>query len=218
MLYDTVLLRTFAAICDAGSFTRAAREVNLTQSAVSLHVKRLEDQVGSRLIMRNTRGVRLTEHGEILLSYARRILALYKEAEHRLSRDSGGLVRIGAAEYFDLHTLSAPAWAIRRPLSRGQAANRARYRSRYLGPSRRGRAGSRDRQQRNQRGRGAAEALPALPDFEFVPRRSRNSSLAADHLAEMIINFFQLSTALGPGDGMNYKQRSHLLLRTRLEA
>jgi DNA-binding transcriptional LysR family regulator len=41
------------------------------------------------------------------LSYARRILALYKEAEHRLSRDSGGLVRIGAAEYFDLHTLSA---------------------------------------------------------------------------------------------------------------
>ena len=44
MLHDTVLLRTFAAICDAGSFTKAAREVNLTQSAVSLHVKRLEDQ------------------------------------------------------------------------------------------------------------------------------------------------------------------------------
>jgi hypothetical protein len=65
---------------------------------------------------------------------------------------------------------------------------------------------------------GAAEALPALPDFEFVLRGSRNSSLAADHLAEMIINFFQLSTALRPGDGMNYKQRSHLLLRTRLEA
>jgi DNA-binding transcriptional LysR family regulator len=46
MLYDTVLLRTFVAICDSGSFTKAAREVNLTQSAVSLHVKRLEDQVG----------------------------------------------------------------------------------------------------------------------------------------------------------------------------
>jgi DNA-binding transcriptional LysR family regulator len=50
MLYDTALLRTFVAICDAGSFTKAAREVNLTQSAVSLHVKRLEEQVGSRLI------------------------------------------------------------------------------------------------------------------------------------------------------------------------
>ena len=107
MLYDTVLLRTFVAICDSGSFTKAAREVNLTQSAVSLHVKRLEDQVGSRLIVRNARGVRLTEQGEVLLSYARRILALYKEAEHRLGRDSGGLIRIGAPEYFDLHTLSS---------------------------------------------------------------------------------------------------------------
>jgi molybdate transport repressor ModE-like protein len=77
MLYDTVLLRTFVAICDSGSFTKAAREVNLTQSAVSLHVKRLEDQVGSRLIVRGARGVRLTEQGQVLLSYARRILALY---------------------------------------------------------------------------------------------------------------------------------------------
>ena len=75
MLYDTVLLRTFVAICDSGSFTKAAREVNLTQSAVSLHVKRLEDQVGSRLIVPGARGVRLTEQGEVLLSYARRILA-----------------------------------------------------------------------------------------------------------------------------------------------
>jgi len=107
MLYDTVLLRTFVAICDSGSFTRAAREVNLTQSAVSHHVKRLEDQIGSRLILRNARGVRLTEHGEVLLSYARRILALNKEAEHRLGRDGGGLIRIGAPEYFDLHTLSS---------------------------------------------------------------------------------------------------------------
>jgi len=78
MLYDTSLLRTFVAVSDSGSFTKAAREVNLTQSAVSLHVKRLEDQVGSRLIVRNARGVRLTGQGEILLSYARRILALYK--------------------------------------------------------------------------------------------------------------------------------------------
>jgi hypothetical protein len=65
---------------------------------------------------------------------------------------------------------------------------------------------------------GSAEALPPLPDFEFVLRRSWNSSLAADHLADMIIDFFQLSTALRPGNGMIYKQRSHLLLRTGLEA
>lgn len=96
MLYDTSLLRTFVAVSDSGSFTKAAREVNLTQSAVSLHVKRLEDQVGSRLIVRNARGVRLTGQGEILLSYARRILALYKEAEQHLSttaRAASGSVR-----------------------------------------------------------------------------------------------------------------------------
>src|SRR5690349_13632727 len=106
MLYDTVLLRTFVAICDSGSFTRASREVNLTQSAVSLHVKRLEDQVGARLIVRKARGVGLTEQGEVLLSYARRILALHKEAEQRLGRDGPDILRIGAPEYFDLHTLS----------------------------------------------------------------------------------------------------------------
>jgi molybdate transport repressor ModE-like protein len=306
MLYDTVLLRTFAAICDAGSFTKAAREVNLTQSAVSLHVKRLEEQVGSRLIMRNTRGIRLTEHGEVLLSYARRILALYKEAEQRLGRDGGGLVRIGAPEYFDLHTLSAllgqfsaryPSVKLQIelgigpdisalldegeldlvivsneiregdgvPLARERrvwAAGRAMHldpeepaplalyppycRWRQLALEELDRAGRpwtlvlqsagtagivaaldaglaftvfpEFNLPNSLKALGAAEALPALPDFEFVLRRSRNAALAADHLAEMIVNFFQLSTALRPEAGMNYKQRSHLLLRTSLEA
>lgn len=107
MLYDTALLRTFVAICDCGSFTKAAREVNLTQSAVSLHVKRLEDQVGVRLIVRNARGLRLTEQGEVLQSYARRILALYKEAEQHLGRGSTASIKVGVPEYFDLYTLSS---------------------------------------------------------------------------------------------------------------
>jgi DNA-binding transcriptional LysR family regulator len=107
MLYDTNLLRTFAAVCDCGSFTKAARAVNLTQSAVSLHIKRLEDQVGARLLQRGAQGVSPTEQGEVLLSYARRILALHKEAERRLSGEGGALIRIGAPEYFDLHTLSS---------------------------------------------------------------------------------------------------------------
>jgi DNA-binding transcriptional LysR family regulator len=107
MLYDTVLLRTFVAICDHGSFTHASREVNLTQSAVSLHNKRLEAQVGSRLIVRKARGIRLTVQGEVLLSYARRILASPMEAEHRLGQSASGAIRIGAPEYFDLRTLSS---------------------------------------------------------------------------------------------------------------
>jgi hypothetical protein len=48
MLLDIVLLRTFVAVVEAKSFTRAAGFVNLTQSAVSLHIKRLEEQVGRR--------------------------------------------------------------------------------------------------------------------------------------------------------------------------
>lgn len=306
MLYDTVLLRTFVAICDSGSFTKAAREVNLTQSAVSLHVKRLEDQVGSRLIVRGARGVRLTEQGEVLLSYARRILALYKEAEQRLGRDSGGLIRIGAVEYFDLHTLSAllgqfsarypsvrlqielgigpdvsalldegeldlaivtneiregdgvslcrerRVWAAGRAmqLTPEQPAPLALYppvcRWRQLALEQLDRAGRtwtlvlqsagttgivaaldaglaitifpEFNLPKTLKSLGTAEALPPLPDFEFVLRRSRNSSPAADHLAEMIINFFHLSTALRPGNDMNYKERSHLLLRASLEA
>ena len=107
MLYDTVLLRTFATVCDLGSFTKAARRVHLTQSAVSLHIKRLEEQVGARLIARRARGILLTENGEVLLSYARRILALHKEAAHRLQRDGAGVVRLGAPEYFNLHALSS---------------------------------------------------------------------------------------------------------------
>ena len=306
MLYDTALLRTFVAICDSGSFTKAAREVNLTQSAVSLHVKRLEDQVGSRLIVRNTRGLRLTEQGEVLQSYARRILALYKEAEQRLSRDSGGLVRIGVPEYFDLHTLSSllrqfsahypeirlhielgigpdisalldegeldlvivsneigegdgiplcrerRVWAAGRgmKLAPDEPAPLALYppfcRWRQLSLEELARAGRTWTLAIQSAGTagilaaleaglaisvfpefnlpptlkalGAAEALPALPDFEFVLRRSRNGSPAAGHLAEMIVNFFQLSTALRPDAAMNYKERSHLLLRTSRDA
>ena len=107
MPYDAGLLRTFVAICDSGSFTKAARDVNLTQSAVSLHIKRLEEQVGSRLIDRNPRGIALTAHGEVLLSYARRILALHEEAERRLGREAAAVVRIGAPDYFDFNILSS---------------------------------------------------------------------------------------------------------------
>ncbi len=108
MLYDTVLLRTFAAICETRSFTKAARSVNLTQSAVSLHIKRLEAQVGLRLFDRGARRLALTEEGELLLSYARRILALNEEAESRLSRHQPrGLIRFGAPEYFDPQTLAS---------------------------------------------------------------------------------------------------------------
>src|SRR5579863_5641138 len=108
MLLDPVLLRSFVAVCVMRSFSKAAGSVNLTRSAVSLHIKRLEEQIGVRLLDRQATGVALTEDGEILLSYARRILDLNKEAEDRLRREQPrGLVRLGAPEYFHPQILAS---------------------------------------------------------------------------------------------------------------
>ena len=74
-MLDTDQLRSFLAIVDTGSFTRAAERVNKTQSAVSMHMKRLEDRLGGKaLFEKQGRGVRLTDDGEKLIDYARRML------------------------------------------------------------------------------------------------------------------------------------------------
>jgi len=76
---DLTSLRSFVAISDMGGVTRAAGALNLTQSAVSMQIKRLEDMLGAAVLDRAGRGVALTPVGEQLLSYARRIVALNDE-------------------------------------------------------------------------------------------------------------------------------------------
>ncbi|HSP26546.1 MAG TPA: LysR family transcriptional regulator, partial [Saliniramus sp.] len=78
-LLDVDQLKTFVAIADAGSFTRAGDLVHKTQSAVSMQMKRLEERVGRPLFNRDGRIARLTEDGERLLDYARRIVRLNTE-------------------------------------------------------------------------------------------------------------------------------------------
>jgi len=108
MLLDIVLLRTFVAVVEAKGFTRAAGFVNLTQSAVSLHIKRLEEQIGRRLFDRTAPKLALTSDGETLLSYAQRILALEEEVKTRLGHpEPEGQIRFGAPEYFDPGTLAS---------------------------------------------------------------------------------------------------------------
>lgn len=108
MRLDIASLRTFVASAKTGSFTRAAGVVNLTQSAVSVQIKRLEEQTGRRLFERNSRRFELTAEGEILLPYAQRILALHDEVGRRLGHSElKGLVRLGAPEYFDPGTLAS---------------------------------------------------------------------------------------------------------------
>jgi DNA-binding transcriptional LysR family regulator len=76
---DLDQLHTFITIADMGSFTRAAEEVHRTQSAVSMQMRRLEERIGKPLFEKDGRSNRLTEEGERLLTYARRLLRLNRE-------------------------------------------------------------------------------------------------------------------------------------------
>ncbi|RQS35550.1 LysR family transcriptional regulator [Burkholderia sp. Bp8992] len=99
---DTTLLHTFVAVADVRSFTGAGHRLHLSQSAVSAQIVRLEEQVGRALLVRNTRSVALTAHGETLLGYARAMLNLSEEARARLGTGNAVDVklRIGASEDF----------------------------------------------------------------------------------------------------------------------
>jgi len=72
----TDILRTFVAICELGSFTKAAHLMDLTQPAVSAHMRRLENLVGADLMAKSLAGVMLTESGMEVLRHARRMLAI----------------------------------------------------------------------------------------------------------------------------------------------
>lgn len=84
---DLTALRSFVAVADAGGVTRASGFLNLTQSAVSMQIKRLEDMLGVDVLDRSGRQVALSAAGEQLLGYARRMLALNDEVMGRLTRD-----------------------------------------------------------------------------------------------------------------------------------
>jgi DNA-binding transcriptional LysR family regulator len=104
---DTDVLRTFVAIADQGGFTKAGELVNRTQSAVSMQMKRLEEDVLKRqLFERDGRQVRLTAEGQVLLGYARRILKLHSEVFNTLREPHMvGMVRIGVPDDYVMRFL-----------------------------------------------------------------------------------------------------------------
>jgi DNA-binding transcriptional LysR family regulator len=85
---DMTTLRSFVAVAENGGVTRAAGILNLTQSAVSMQLKRLEESLGQVLLDRSARQIGLTAQGEQLLGYGRRILALNDEVYNRLAHQS----------------------------------------------------------------------------------------------------------------------------------
>src|SRR5438067_5200027 len=98
-LLDVDQLRTFLAIVETGSFTRAAEVVHKTQSAVSMQMKRLEERLDRPIFARDGRMSKLTEDGERLLDYARRIVKLNVEALAAFSEpELCGRVRLGVPD------------------------------------------------------------------------------------------------------------------------
>jgi DNA-binding transcriptional LysR family regulator len=98
-LIDIDQLRTFIAIVEAGSFTKAADIVHKTQSAVSMQMKRLEERLDRPVFARDGRASKLTEDGERLLDYARRIVKLNLEALAAFSdAELTGRARLGVPD------------------------------------------------------------------------------------------------------------------------
>jgi len=104
---DIDLLRAFVTVVETGSFTRSAALLGRTQPAVSLQIRRLEDQLRSPLLDRGGKGVGLTTEGAGLLPQARRLLRLNDEIISTLGEgDLEGEVRFGAPE--DVATMHLP--------------------------------------------------------------------------------------------------------------
>jgi DNA-binding transcriptional LysR family regulator len=99
--FDMDALRSFCEGVDLGSFAKAADRLGRSSSAVSMQMKKLEEQAGTDLLRRSGRGLELTPAGEVLLGYARRILGLNDEA-HAAVAGLGidGVVRLGLQEDF----------------------------------------------------------------------------------------------------------------------
>ncbi len=96
---QTDWLKSFVAAVDAGSLSSAGAEVHRSQSAVSMHIKKLEDATQCRLLLRGPRQLQLTHQGQVLLGYAWRMLDLHVEAQAALAGvPITGLVRLGVPD------------------------------------------------------------------------------------------------------------------------
>ncbi len=94
---DLSTLRSFVTIAESGSMTRAAARLFMTQSAISMQIKRLENSLGLSVFERSAQGMMTTSEGDQLLHFANQMLAINDEAMGRLtSPDYEGQIRLGA--------------------------------------------------------------------------------------------------------------------------
>ncbi|GED97153.1 LysR family transcriptional regulator [Gordonia crocea] len=98
-LLNLAHLATLAAVVDHGGFTRAARALRLSQSTVSQHINLLEQRLGTELVVRDARGVALTEDGQQLLDDGRALLAGHDALVRRFDARRNPQIAIGATEH-----------------------------------------------------------------------------------------------------------------------
>ncbi|WP_042263133.1 LysR family transcriptional regulator [Paraburkholderia heleia] len=113
-MLNPIWLRTFEAVARCHSFTEAARQLGLTQSSVSDHVRRLEAAVGRRLFIRDTHSLAITSDGEAMLAHAGSILQAIDRAEWQFRAPRlRGRVRLGCSDDVALGPLPAVLTAFR---------------------------------------------------------------------------------------------------------
>ncbi|MCJ9696660.1 LysR family transcriptional regulator, partial [Rhizobium sp. PRIMUS64] len=100
-IFDLDVLRTFSTGMELGNFAKAAERLGRSTSAVSAQLKKLEEQAGTPIFRKVGRGLALTDAGETMLGYARRLLELNDEAAAAVhSVKLEGWVRLGLQEDF----------------------------------------------------------------------------------------------------------------------
>src|SRR3984957_20639614 len=100
-MLDPVRLQTFLAIAQTRSFTRTAERLGWRQSTVSQHIRKLEDETGRRVFVRDTHSVTMTADGEAIIEFARSILAASERAaDYFADSELRGRLRFGASEDF----------------------------------------------------------------------------------------------------------------------
>src|SRR5882762_6239316 len=106
---DLDLIRCFLTVVENGGFTQASKRLHVTQSGITLKIKRLEAQLNCRLFRRTTKPLELSHEGEIVLGYARRLLDLSQEMAQRVAKPkSTRALRLGVVDHFGPQLL--PLW------------------------------------------------------------------------------------------------------------
>jgi DNA-binding transcriptional LysR family regulator len=110
-MLENFRLRVFRAVAEHLNFRKAGESLYLTQPAVTLQIKALEEELGTRLFQRGASGVRLSEAGRILVPYAEQLSRITEEAENSLARlkgDAAGHLALGASTTIAQYILPRP--------------------------------------------------------------------------------------------------------------